>query len=702
MALSLLITGCTASTPPPPPDQGLIDPASWAARQRAYLQHATGRLDRANLESLTANLVRSATEPDFRIDPTEFGVADLRAPLARIDRHQDTSDFDLMRVYLLWRTQSGRLAPELETALRQRLLGFRYWYTDPRANGLVDHKWFWSENHRIIMHTLEYLAGSALPQERFAITGESGRVHADRGRERVLRWLDEKARWGFSEWHSDVYYPEDIQPLLLLAEYADPELAARAAAMLDVLFLDLASGQLQGNFGTTHGRSYMKDKSRVADQNTRDLVQFLFQSNPQGYADWVDFGALLLATGTRYRLPVAIERIARTPLAFTERQRMGVPLDPSQPVTTTPKPPPGTGFNRPEDVEFWWDRGAMTAWQVVPISLRTIQEQELWRTEFFEPIRPLLRQPGTANVEGAQYVAYALACQMNAGLLTEVSTTTWRGPDAMLSSAQDYRSGCVGRQYHAWQATLSPDAVVFTTQPGNPDRAGQNNGQWADDDLYWNGGLTMPRTAQQDRAAINIYAPRFPAGQDAADAEANYLPLTHAFFPTQHFDEVRRSGGWTIGRAGDGYVALWSHRATEFAPVAPNPAGLTRPYDLVAAGGADNVWITEVGDRGQWGSFDAFAAALENSQPAVTPRGSANGLSLGFDVQYRSPSAGLLSYGSSGPFTVDGRPVDQRAPARIENPFVRVESGDPVWHVSIDGATLEIDLVRGTRAARVS
>ena len=35
----------------------------------------------------------------------------------------------------------------------------------------------------------------------------------------------------------------------------------------------------------------------------------------------------------------------------------------------------------------------------------------------------------------------------------------------MLSSAQDYRPGCFGEQYHAWQATLDEDAVVFTTHP---------------------------------------------------------------------------------------------------------------------------------------------------------------------------------------------------------------------------------------------
>ncbi|OYO23970.1 hypothetical protein CGZ93_05560 [Enemella dayhoffiae] len=702
LAMVLLVVACTPSQPPVPPDHGLVDQATWHARQRAYLQHATRTLTRGNPESLIANLSRSAAEPDFRIDAREFTAADLRVQLQRIDTHVDTSDFDLMRLFLLWRTQSERLDPKLSFALRQRLLGFRYWYDDPRPGGMIDHKWFWSENHRIIVHTLEYLAGGALPDERFTITGQPGRAHAERGRQRVLGWLDEKARWGFSEWHSDVYYPEDIQALLLLTEFAEPEVADRATAMLDVFFADLATHQLRGNFGATHGRSYMKDKSRAADQNTRDLVHFLFDSNPAGYSEHVDFGTLMLATGTRYRLPVAIQRLAHTPTEFTDRQRMGVPIDPTLPVSADPVAPPGTSFAKPEDVAFWWDRGAMTAWQVVPISLRLIREQELWRTQLFEQLRPLFRQQGTADTEGAQHVAYALGCQVNAGLLSEVNTVTWRGPRAMLSSVQDYRPGCVGRQYHAWQATLSPDAVVFTTHPGNPDRARANGGRWVDDDLYWNGGLTMPRTAQSGRALISIYAPRFPAGREADQAEANYLPMTHAFLPTQHFDEVRQVGGWTVARSGDGYVGLWSQRPTRWAPVAPNPAGLNRPYDLVADGGADNVWITEVGSREQYGSFDAFVRALERARVEAVPRGVANGVAQGFDVTYHSPAEGRLAFGSSGLFTVDGRMVDQHSGPRAANPFVRAESGTGQWRIDIDGAQLELDLFRGTRVARLN
>ena len=48
-------------------------------------------------------------------------------------------------------------------------------------------------------------------------------------------------RFGFTEWHSDVYYQKDVTPLLRLVEWADDELAdQRAAMVLDLVFFDIA------------------------------------------------------------------------------------------------------------------------------------------------------------------------------------------------------------------------------------------------------------------------------------------------------------------------------------------------------------------------------------------------------------------------------------------------------------------------------
>jgi len=47
----------------------------------------------------------------------------------------------------------------------------------------------------------------------------------------------------------------------------------------------------------------------------------------------------------------------------------------------------------------------------------------------------------------------------------EVNKATYKTPDYMLCSAQDYHPGESGVQQHIWQATLGPDAVVFVSHP---------------------------------------------------------------------------------------------------------------------------------------------------------------------------------------------------------------------------------------------
>ena len=280
----------------------------------------------------------------------------------------------------------------------------------------------------------------------------------------------------------------------------------------------------------------------------------------------------------------------------------------------------------------------------MPLTLATIEQHRLWETTLFQPFKPLVDITGGDPI-AARNLAYALRCLINIGVLSEVDTITWRSAHAMLSSAQDFRPGCFGHQYHAWQATLDEDAVVFTTNPGNEPRAGTS---WVDADLYWNGG-PMPRTAQHGAAVINLYAPQYASPGAPLDA-FGYLPYTHAYFPTERFDEVRQVGGWTFGRKGDGFVALWSWRPTEWRghdPAVTFTNGLTQPFDLVAPGGAHNVWVSEVGDAGRWGSFDAFVDAVAaapggGGRPGPDPGGRLEGLRRHLRLAQRGTDGVLL------------------------------------------------------------
>ena len=75
----------------------------------------------------------------------------------------------------------------------------------------------------------------ALPDRVFTFTGLTGAQHAARSRSRIVDWIGERARFGYSEWHSNIYMKYDYAPLLTLVEFADDdELVSLAAPALDV------------------------------------------------------------------------------------------------------------------------------------------------------------------------------------------------------------------------------------------------------------------------------------------------------------------------------------------------------------------------------------------------------------------------------------------------------------------------------------
>jgi hypothetical protein len=703
----LLVVGATACTPPTTTSDGgplgegngFVDQTWWRGRQAGYLRFATEELSRGDVTNVLAHATRADRDPSFGFDLATIHASDFQAAFDKIDAFQDTSDFDLLHLVALWEGHRTEMSPDLRAAIVRRMKAFRYWYTDPLPAGVIDNKWFWTENHRIILHMLEYLSGRGLPNQTFSVTGLPGRDHEVRGRARIVDWLDEKAEFGFSEWHSDVYYQEDIQSLTLLAEYAEKPIAQRAAAVLDTFLYDVALHQIRGNNGVTHGRSYMKDKSKATDQDVFGLTKLLFDTTRLPYQSRGDTGATLLAASNRYRLPAVILRAARTPETYFDREVMGVPLDEDQPFSTDPTSPvPGRSFTGEADVPFWWELGAQTAWQVVPQTLATIDKYHLLDTELFKPYGPLIDIAG-GDPDVARQLAYALRCMINAAVLQKVDTATYRTGNVMLSSAQDYRPGCFGEQYHAWQATIDEDAVVFTTHPGN--EPFQGGTRWPDGDKYWTGTGTMPRSTQHGAVVINQYAPAFANPTEPPLDSFSYLPYTHAYFPTERFDEVRKVGGWTIGRKGRGYVALWSWRPTQWRAVDPGVVnnGLTKPYDLVAPGGPNNVWITEVGDADRWGGFDKFVRAVTAAPIHVTNLGETEGVYNGFNVTYGSPTEGRVTTTWTGQLRVAGLPVPLHGTNRYDNAFGRTAGGNPVIKVSDGTVSMTVDLATGRRIA---
>lgn len=700
---------------------GSVDAASYGPRRLAYLQHATASASSSSVMELIAHLERETREPDYVAPLGVWGPNAWDSIFTKLSTFEDTSDFDalyLMNALLGYRGHPA-VAPELWQKTEDALLGFKFWYTQPTPPGIIDDMWYWSENHQIIFHTLEYLAGQTWPDRVFTTTGMTGTEHRAHARAKIVRWLDQKARFGFDEWHSNVYYQKDVTPLLTLVEFAgEPEIASGAAMLLDRVFLDLALNSFRGAFGATHGRTYKKDKMTALHEDVYALSKLVFDQSPLPYPRGADAGAVLMARARRYALPQVVEDVARATTPYANQERMGIPIDEFAPLPqaagggilvddtgAVPPPPAPYGFDYrdEENIFVYWSMSALTTWPVLPMVFETADAYGLWESELFQPYLEI--RDAVGSLAFAQIAAAALPHAVAGPLLEEVNTYTYRTADYMLSSAQDYRKGSRGNQYHSWQATFDPNAQVFTTHPGTAPRRTLD---WSDDGEpgSWTGTASQPRTAQHENVAIHIYSPQYAVAPGVFRPLTRYEPYTHAYFPQDHFDETVRAGNWTFGRKGDGYIALYSWRLAEFVDHGPEVAtnGMLQPFDLVATGGPDNVWIVECGSAAQWGSFAAFQAAVANAPltiAQITTNLPPRTRGPIYDVAYESPSQGAMTFSWTGPLVVAGTEIPISGYPRMQNPWTQVpfENKNLFVQDSATGSVLWHDFARGKRSA---
>ncbi|MEM9490238.1 MAG: hypothetical protein AAGC55_13915, partial [Myxococcota bacterium] len=217
---------------------GAVDEAWFTERKLDYLRFATATVEPEDIVNTLAHLTRDRIDTTYTAPDGAVPAEAWDHALAKMSALEDTRDFDalyLLHVVLDYRDHP-MLDPGLVDRVERALLDFKYWYTDPTPAGLIDGSIYWTENHEIIFLTIEYLMGRAYPDQIFTITGLTGAEHAERARPRILRWIELRARFGFSEWHSNVYYQRDIAPLVTLIEHADdPDIVTGSAAILDLV-----------------------------------------------------------------------------------------------------------------------------------------------------------------------------------------------------------------------------------------------------------------------------------------------------------------------------------------------------------------------------------------------------------------------------------------------------------------------------------
>jgi len=181
----------------------------------------------------------------------------------------DCADFQVIPLLRLMFMDRGRekLKPEVRALIRETLLGFKYWVDEPGNDTMVTG----TENHRMAFHVCEYLAGILYPTDVFPNSGLTGLQHVAKSRPYLMEWLAQRGRYGFNEWHSNVYYPVSLMPVLALLDWlpgSESPLKMQAQQVATMMCFTLAADTYEGVFGTIHGRTSASGVIHPETENT--------------------------------------------------------------------------------------------------------------------------------------------------------------------------------------------------------------------------------------------------------------------------------------------------------------------------------------------------------------------------------------------------------------------------------------------------
>jgi hypothetical protein len=585
--------------------------APYAQRRKLYLQYCAGHAPggRTGFFSQIARL-----ELGHDVDE-----APIREAIAFVDSRHDCCDFavgGLLRILYLYR-DSPHIAPDLIADIEASLLRFKYWWDEPAGD---NRRCYHTENHQIIFHSDELLAGQLFPTQTFENDGQDGRYHMAHALHLIRRWFEFRIQFGFSEWLSNCYFDEDLLALVNLHDFAaQPDVRQQAKLLIDVLCFEMALHSWRGIMGCTHGRTYARLIKGARGDTSATTIKLMLGMGLYNTPN--SLGAVPLATST-YRCPPIIEAIAAdlaAPILCRERHSLNIEDAPQY----------GLSYDDVEDGHLYWSVQDYLHPKVFVLSQHMSEKYGVRLHEDYEARYKELYQWQIDQY--GEIVDPNLDCHA----MTEVHIQTYRTSDYLLSCAQDYRPGKPGYQQHIWQATLGLDTVVFTNHPGSENETSRPN--------YWAGNGVMPRTAQHQNVLVCIH--HIPP-QDA-------WPFSHAYFPRDAFDQVIEQNGWILARHMEGFIALYSQNPYRW---------LSDDQEQIVelrVDASDNVWVCEMGTRSQWGTFEAFVQAVTHTDIHCE----------GLQVHYESPTQGHVNFGWESQLQVNEQAIPLHTYPRFDNPY---------------------------------
>ena len=659
---------------------------------------------------LTEMLYQSEFLEDSYFEDTSLISANLEGAIERIDIREDCADFTACGLIRFYLENEHRLAEVNKTEIKNCLIGFKYWMD--QYDGRSDSMCHWSENHQILFAVTEYLAGMEWQDATFA-DGKSGLEHVEMAKERINAWMYQRYYYGFNEYYSNNYYPEDIAPMANFIQFAsseDSDMIERMKIIMDLIWVDIATqsykytaedGSTQYAFVSASGRMYMDNKSSDdAGNRLRPYINLVLENGDEYKTEsnrfFVCFKRMYetkIDTEPIYRLPDVIKEI------FNDTSEKQI-IKSSNGITLAELVADGFVGEDVGQIMMQTGMEAFSNPEVIDNSIKYLAKNKLFRNEFLNDFKLVNLWP-LRLTRSLGALANLLDPSTNGKAIQRANVYTYQTPYYSMSTSQEHFAGDYADQHQINVSLLAGDLAVYTAQPMRNSSRGQ----------YWVGYGRLPYSVQDENVNISIYTIPEKTGM----LEPHIVQYTHAYFPVGLFDEVitdHLDDGYIFGRKGDAYIMLRAMSDGNATLAFKNDMqGVTEQdlendrskikdnvremieasgdlrYDLIFEGGTTHAWVTELGCSADNGSFEAFVSRmLSNGCEYKDNTVLYESAGKSFEVKY-------AEY-----FKLNGQKVDTDY-ARYESAYVSesVERKAEVIEFSFNGKTLTLNYNEKTR-----
>lgn len=587
----------------------------------------------------------------------DYDEEDISNACTYIDNRWDCSDFRAISLLRFMYCEDYQLSEESRLNIKNTLINFKYWLSDGGADSMC----YWSENHQILFAASEYLAGQMFQNQIFTQTQMTGKEHMNRAEKRILIWLNQRWNYGFSEWHSNIYYVEDIAALANLIEFSqNKEIVDKCKIVMDLIFYDIASQSYYGNFTATSGRAYEKNRKSGEGNSLRGVIDSIWnydvnKDNRLG----LEMNFLSMKN---YEVPKVLYSIGLEHTDTVIKASSGVRLSELEELGFT-------GVND-ETIMMQWGMEAFTNKEAILNTLDIINSYDMLTNEAFSDFADI----NLSIINKSPFLPKLIDLvnpQTNGIVMQQSNTYTYKTKYYMLATAMNYFPGNFGDQQHLQSATLSNDICVYNTHPAVEEgRAGLNGNS----PTYWTGYGYLPYTVQDKNVAFSIY--RLP--KKASLFQAPVLQYTYSWFPTYNFDQWKIIDNKAFGLINSTYIALIGK------------SNLTISGDennQLIQEGQDSYWITELANTEEYDNLNEFMTEINNREITWN-----DGL-----LTYKSPTKLFeLEYGKN--FSIDTR-EQETTYDRFDSPYVKAKRGDEEIIFNFEGQSLKLNFSKNIREA---